>query len=131
IFVEAGPLGNGGEISVFALGSSVNIIDLAKKMISLSGLTINKDIEIKITGLRPGEKLYEELLANEENTITTHHEKILIAKTSVKENMSEKIDKLIDLIDSQQNNKLVLLLKSIIPEYLSQNSEYEELDKND
>ena len=100
-------------------------------MISLSGLTINKDIEIKITGLRPGEKLYEELLANEENTIATHHEKILIAKTSVKENMSEKIDKLIDLIDSQQNEKIVLLLKSIIPEYLSQNSEYEELDKND
>ena len=131
LVLEAGTMGNGGEIYVFDMGESVKIIDLAKKMISLSGLTINKDIEIKITGLRPGEKLYEELLANEENTIATHHEKILIAKTSVKENMSEKIDKLIDLIDSQQNNQLVLLLKSIIPEYLSQNSEYEELDKND
>ena len=131
LVLEAGTMGNGGEIYVFDMGESVKIIDLAKKMISLSGLTINKDIEIKITGLRPGEKLYEELLANEENTIATHHEKILIAKTSVKENMSEKIDKLIDLIDSQQNKKIVLLLKSIIPEYLSQNSEYEELDKND
>lgn len=131
LVLEAGTMGNGGEIYVFDMGESVKIIDLAKKMISLSGLTINKDIEIKITGLRPGEKLYEELLANEENTIATHHEKILIAKTSVKENMNEKIDKLIDLIDSQQNNQLVLLLKSIIPEYLSQNSEYEELDKND
>ena len=131
LVLEAGTMGNGGEIYVFDMGESVKIIDLAKKMISLSGLTINKDIEIKITGLRPGEKLYEELLANEENTIATHHKKILIAKTSVKENMSEKIDKLIDLIDSQQNNQLVLLLKSIIPEYLSQNSEYEELDKND
>ena len=70
-------------------------------------------------------------MANEENTITTHHEKILIAKTSVKENMNEKINKLIDMIDSQQNNQLVLLLKSIIPEYLSQNSEFEELDKSD
>jgi len=131
LVLEAGTMGNGGEIYVFDMGESVKIIDLAKKMISLSGLTINKDIEIKITGLRPGEKLYEELLANEENTIATHHEKILIAKTSVKENMNEKIDKLIDLIDSQQNNQLVQLLKSIIPEYLSQNSEYEELDKND
>ena len=129
LVLEAGAMGNGGEIYVFDMGESVKIIDLAKKMISLSGLTINKDIEIKITGLRPGEKLYEELLANEENTIATHHEKILIAKTNVREDMNQKINELISLIDGQKNEQLVLLLKKMIPEYLSKNSEYEELDK--
>lgn len=130
LVLEAGTMGNGGEIYVFDMGESVKIIDLAKKMITLSGLTIGKDIEIKITGLRPGEKLFEELLANEENTIPTHHNKILIAKTSVKEDMEQKIDELIDLIDGQKNNKLVLLLKNLIPEYVSKNSEFEELDKS-
>ena len=129
LVLEAGTMGKGGEIYVFDMGESVKIIDLAKKMISLSGLTINKDIEIKITGLRPGEKLFEELLANEENTIATHHEKILIAKTSVREDMNQKIDELIALIDSQKNKELVVLLKNIIPEYVSKNSEFEELDK--
>lgn len=131
LVLEAGTMGKGGEIYVFDMGESIKIIDLAKKMISLSGLTINKDIEIKITGLRPGEKLYEELLANEENTVPTHHSKILIAKTNVKNNMNKDIDELINLIDSQQNEKLVRVLKSIIPEYVSQNSEFERLDKND
>jgi FlaA1/EpsC-like NDP-sugar epimerase len=130
LVLEAGTMGNGGEIYVFDMGESVKIIDLAKKMITLSGLTIGKDIEIKITGLRPGEKLFEELLANEENTIPTHHKKILIAKTSVKENMEQKIDELIDLIDGQRNNQLVLILKNLIPEYVSKNSEFEELDKS-
>ncbi|MDA9161152.1 polysaccharide biosynthesis protein [Crocinitomicaceae bacterium] len=129
LVLEAGTMGKGGEIYVFDMGESVKIIDLAKKMITLSGLTINKDIEIKITGLRPGEKLYEELLANEENTIPTHHEKILIAKTSVKKDMGHKIDELIDVIDGQKNNQLVLILKNLIPEYVSKNSEFEELDK--
>ncbi|MDB3905327.1 polysaccharide biosynthesis protein [Crocinitomicaceae bacterium] len=130
LVLEAGTMGNGGEIYVFDMGESVKIIDLAKKMITLSGLTIGKDIEIKITGLRPGEKLYEELLANEENTIPTHHKKILIAKTSVKEDLEHKIDELIRLIDGQKNNELVLLLKTLIPEFVSKNSEYEELDKS-
>ena len=89
LVLEEGTMGNGGEIYVFDMGESVKIIDLAKKMITLSGLTIGKDIEIKITGLRPGEKLFEELLANEENTIPTHHKKILIAKTSVKKKKKE------------------------------------------
>ena len=129
LVLEAGTMGKGGEIYVFDMGESVKIIDLAKKMITLSGLTINKDIEIKITGLRPGEKLYEELLANEENTIPTHHEKILIAKTRVKKDMGHKIDELIDVIDGQKNNQLVLILKNLIPEYVSKNSEFEELDK--
>ena len=130
LVLEASTIGNGGEIYVFDMGESVKIIDLAKKMISLSGLTINKDIQIKITGLRPGEKLYEELLANEENTLPTHHQKILIAKTNVRGDMNDKINKLISLIDGQKNQKLVLILKEIIPEYVSQNSEFEELDKS-
>ena len=129
LVLEAGAMGKGGEIYVFDMGESVKIIDLAKKMISLSGLTINKDIQIKITGLRPGEKLFEELLANEENTLPTHHDKILIAKTNVRGNMNDKINKLISLIDGQKNQKLVLILKEIIPEYVSQNSEFEKLDK--
>ena len=129
LVLEAGAMGKGGEIYVFDMGESVKIIDLAKKMISLSGLTINKDIQIKITGLRPGEKLFEELLANEENTLPTHHDKILIAKTNVRGNMNDEINKLISLIDGQKNQELVLILKEIIPEYVSQNSEFEELDK--
>ena len=80
LVLEAATMGKGGEIFVFEMGQSVKIIDLAKKMIQLSGLEIGKDIELKFTGLRPGEKLYEELLANEENTIPTHHPQILKAK---------------------------------------------------
>ena len=87
LVLEAGSMGEGGEIFVFDMGESVKIIDLAKKMIKLSGLEIGKDIEIKITGLRPGEKLYEELLAAEENTLPTHHPQILKAKIR-----SEKVD---------------------------------------
>ncbi len=129
LVLEAGAMGKGGEIYVFDMGESVKIIDLAKKMISLSGLTLDKDIQIKITGLRPGEKLYEELLANEENTLPTHHEKILIAQTNVNETQNDKINKLVSMIDSQKNREIVLILKDIIPEYVSQNSEFENLDK--
>lgn len=130
LVLEASVMGNGGEIYVFDMGDSVKIIDLAKKMISLSGMTIDKDIQIKVTGLRPGEKLFEELLANEENTVPTHHKKILIAKTEVKEMKESKINALIDLIDAQKNDELVALIKSIVPEYLSQNSSFEKLDKH-
>ena len=131
LVLEASVMGNGGEIYVFDMGDSVKIIDLAKKMISLSGMTIDKDIQIKVTGLRPGEKLYEELLANEENTIPTHHKKILIAKTNVKNKNEKEIDALINLIDEQKNDQLVKVIKTIVPEYLSQNSSFEKLDKND
>ncbi|MDG1350067.1 MAG: nucleoside-diphosphate sugar epimerase/dehydratase [Crocinitomicaceae bacterium] len=130
LVLEASVMGNGGEIYVFDMGDSVKIIDLAKKMISLSGMTIDKDIQIKVTGLRPGEKLFEELLANEENTVPTHHKKILIAKTEVKKMKESKINALIDLIDAQKNDELVALIKSIVPEYLSQNSSFEKLDKH-
>ena len=129
LVLEAGAMGKGGEIFVFDMGESVKIVDLAKKMISLSGLEPGKDIEIKFTGLRPGEKLYEELLANEENTLPTHHPKILIARTRLadKEEL-EKLQSLIDLIPSQNNDLLVKTLKEIVPEYKSNNSEYTKFD---
>ena len=129
LVLEAFIIGDGGEIFVFDMGESVKIIDLAKKMIQLSGLELNKDITIKITGLRPGEKLYEELLADEENTKPTHHPKILIANT--RENsvdLSDKIEALINLFDQQNNEEIVQKMKELVPEFISQNSTFEKLD---
>ena len=129
LVLEAFTMGEGGEIFVFDMGESIKIIDLAKKMIQLSGLELNKDISIKITGMRPGEKLYEELLADEENTLATHHPKILIAKT--RENsiqLGQEIDALIALFDEQNNQDIVMKMKEIVPEFISQNSTYEKLD---
>jgi len=129
LVLEAFSMGEGGEIFVFDMGESIKIIDLAKKMIQLSGLELNKDISIKITGMRPGEKLYEELLADEENTLATHHPKILIAKT--RENSSQlgkEIDALIELFNEQNNQEIVLKMKEIVPEFISQNSTFEKLD---
>lgn len=129
LVLEAGAMGNGGEIYVFDMGESVKIVDLAKKMIRLSGLTIGKDIEIKITGLRPGEKLYEELLANEENTRKTHHPQILIAKNKISDpSVNENIDNLIEMYDGQNNELIVRQMKSIVPEFVSNNSIYSKLD---
>lgn len=129
LVMEAGTMGNGGEIFVFEMGEPVKIVDLAKKMISLSNLELGKDIEINYTGLRPGEKLYEELLANEENTLPTHHSKILIAKTREADTSSiDLIHDLIALIPSQKNMEIVGIMKKIVPEYISNNSEYEKLD---
>ena len=130
LVLEAGSMGEGGEIFVFDMGESVKIIDLAKKMIKLSGLEIGKDIEIKVTGLRPGEKLYEELLAKDENTLPTHNPQILKAKTSVNtlENIP-LIEELIGLFEKQQNVDIVAKMKEIVPEYISNNSEFEVLDK--
>ncbi len=130
LVLEAGSMGEGGEIFVFDMGESVKIIDLATKMIQLSGLEVGKDIEIKITGLRPGEKLYEELLAEEENTLPTHHPQILKAKTRVEEQKTILlIDELIALFEEQQNENIVSKMKEIVPEYISNNSEFEVLDK--
>lgn len=130
LVLEAGAIGKGGEIFVFDMGESVKIIDLAKKMIKLSGLEIGKDIEIKITGLRPGEKLYEELLATEENTLPTHHDQILIAKTKeIEESQLNKIEDLIALFENQNNLAIVSKMKEIVPEFISNNSEYEQLDR--
>ena len=130
LVLEAANMGNGGEIFVFDMGESVKIIDLAKKMVLLSGLELGKDIEIKITGLRPGEKLYEELLSDEENTIPTHHPQILIAKMREStSDISEKINELISLFKTQDNHKIVSKMKEIVPEYISNNSEFSVLDK--
>ena len=130
LVLEAGNRGNGGEIFVFNMGKSVKILDLAKKMIRLSGLEVGKDIQIVYTGLRPGEKLYEELLATEENTLPTTHEKIMIAKVrpSDYKTVNKQIEYLISLFDCQDNLKIVKEMKVIVPEFISKNSIYESLD---
>ncbi|MEL0650354.1 nucleoside-diphosphate sugar epimerase/dehydratase [Algibacter sp. TI.3.09] len=130
LVLEAGTMGKGGEIFIFDMGESVKIFDLAKNMIKLSGLRYPEDIDIKITGLRPGEKLYEELLANGENTLSTYHKKILISKT--RELDYEKIKMSIEelcITNRFQNNNIVLKMKRLIPEYKSNNSDYERFDK--
>jgi FlaA1/EpsC-like NDP-sugar epimerase len=130
LVLEAASMGKGGEIFIFDMGKPVVIADLAKKMIKLSGLELEKDIRIEYTGLRPGEKLYEELLANEENTIRTHHNKIMIAKVKSYDfaAISKDIEALIDLFPSQDNIAIVKKMKEIVPEYISKNSEFEKLD---
>jgi len=130
LVLEAGTMGKGGEIFIFDMGESVNIADLAKKMIRLSGLELGKDIQIVYSGLRPGEKLYEELLASEENTIPTHHQKIMIAKVKEYnfETISNEINDLIAMFNSQNNEMIVKKMKEIVPEFISQNSVYEKLD---
>jgi FlaA1/EpsC-like NDP-sugar epimerase len=130
LVLEAGVMGAGGEIFVFDMGESVKIIDLAKNMIRLSGLELGKDIEIKISGLRPGEKLYEELLNDAENVQPTHHPKILIAKERGIENeIWNKINQLLSQKDNSDNFQLVGLMKEIVPEFISNNSEFGKLDK--
>lgn len=131
---EAGIMGNGGEVYVFDMGESVKILDLAKQMIRLKGLNYPEDIDIKIVGLRPGEKIYEELLANNENTEHTHHEKIMIAKVNTLDLQQnrKKIEELCQLIQraNPENDKMEIvgLIKSIVPEFRSQNSIFESLD---
>jgi FlaA1/EpsC-like NDP-sugar epimerase len=132
LVLEAGALGNGGEIFIFDMGKSVKIVDLAKKMIKLSGLTLGKDIQIIFTGLRPGEKLYEELLNVKENTIPTHHPQIMIAKVQVceYETINKNISDLIELFHTQNNIEIVKKMKQIVPEFKSNHSEYEKIDLN-
>jgi FlaA1/EpsC-like NDP-sugar epimerase len=129
LVLEAGAMGNGGEIYVFDMGESVKIFDVAKKMIHLSGFKYPEDIDIKIVGLRPGEKLYEELLSDKENTLPTYNEKIMIAKVN---NLniditSKKIEELCNL-ENKSGEEIVSQIKKIVPEYISQNSEFEKLD---
>ncbi len=130
LVLEAGVMGSGGEIYVFDMGKSVRIVDLAKKMIQLSGLELGKDIEIRFSGLRPGEKLYEELLNDAENVQETHHPKILIAaEREVDQKVYETIDALLDSVGKADNLSLVRLMKQVVPEFISNNSEYSVLDK--
>lgn len=130
LVLEAGAMGEGCEIFIFDMGQSVKIVDLAKKMIQLSGLELDKDISIVFTGLRPGEKLYEELLADQENTLPTHHKQIMIAK--VKEynfnEINDTVNELINLFDKQDNQLIVQKMKALVPEFKSNNSVFEVLD---
>ncbi len=130
LVLEAGAMGNGGEIFIFDMGKSIRIVDLAKKMIKLSGLTLGKDIQIIFTGLRPGEKIFEELLANKETTLPTHHSKIMIAKVREYDfpTIEKEISDLIDLFKLQNNEIIVKKMKDIVPEYISANSQFEKLD---
>ena len=129
LVLEAGAMGEGGEIFIFDMGESVKIYDLAKNMIKLSGLRYPEDIDIKITGLRPGEKLYEELLANGENTLPTYHQKIKISKVREVDyaRVRSKIDELC-ITNMFFNGNTVKLMKEIVPEYVSNNSDLCELD---
>lgn len=131
LVLEAGAMGQGGEIFAFDMGESVKIIDLAKNMIQLSGLELGKDIEIKITGLRPGEKLYEEVISLQEKSRPTHHSKIVIAEVRNYDHqeVKVKIEELIALFSKQNNESLVGKLKELIPEYVSNNSRFEQLDQ--
>jgi FlaA1/EpsC-like NDP-sugar epimerase len=132
LVLEAGSMGNGGEIFVFDMGKPVPIVDLARKMIRLSGMVPGIDIEIKYTGLRPGEKLYEELLNDAENTLPTHHQKILIAKTStVTITALEQVYQELFILasDATQHLSMVAKMKELVPEFISNNSVYEQLDQ--
>lgn len=131
LVMEAGVMGKGGEIFVFDMGEAVKIRDLAIKMIQLSGLTPDKDIKLVYTGLRPGEKLYEELLTEKENIIPTYHEKIRIARVEEYDfvPLKEKIHELILTARDGKNLEVVQLMKNLVPEYKSNNSEFEVLDE--
>ena len=131
LVLQAGTMGAGGEIYVFDMGDPVKILDLAKRMIKLSGFTPDLDIKIKFIGLRPGEKLYEELLSNDAKTVPTHHEKIMISKdpTVIFEEIEELFTQIIKSAVKRDKVEVVTLLKKIVPEFISNNSEYESLDK--
>ncbi|MFN5642062.1 MAG: polysaccharide biosynthesis protein [Sphingobacteriales bacterium] len=127
LVLEAGSMGNGGEIFVFDMGRPIKIADLAKKMIRLSGFTPGVDIKLKFTGLRPGEKLYEELLNTSENTIPTYHDKILIAKVREVDHdeVCRQLDELIQLAMDRHKPEIILAkLQEIVPEYIPNNPVY-------
>ncbi|MEJ2883664.1 polysaccharide biosynthesis protein [Pedobacter sp. GR22-6] len=130
LVLEAGCMGKGGEIFIFDMGKSVKIVELAKKMIKLAGLIPNQDIKISYSGLRPGEKLFEELLNDSENTMPTHHEKIMIGQVReyVFNDIETQIYELLRLASLHNNRKVVEQMKFIVPEFLSKNSVFEELD---
>lgn len=132
LVLEAGAMGKGGEIYIFDMGKPVKIIDLAYKMIKLAGFIPDKEIAIKTIGLRPGEKLYEELLNDSAKTLPTHHEKIMIAQELCDEFevVGTEIDELIRKTQSFDKKEIVAQMKKIVPEFRSMNSEFEALDVN-
>jgi FlaA1/EpsC-like NDP-sugar epimerase len=131
LVLEAGAMGKGGEIYIFDMGKPVKIIDLANKMIKLAGFIPDKDIMIEIVGLRPGEKLYEELLNDTSKTIPTYHEKIMIAEEiqDEYENLHDEIKELIGIANFFNNEDIVAKMKMIVPEFISMNSTFQVLDK--
>ncbi len=131
LVLEAGSMGKGGEIFVFDMGKPMKIAELARKMIRMSGKEPGKDIQIVFTGLRPGEKLYEELLNNAENTLPTYHEKIMIAKVRASDftEVNEQVNQLIESARKHYLTPTVAMMKQLVPEFISKNSAYEELDK--
>lgn len=130
LVLQAGTMGGGGEVFVFDMGEPMKILDLAKRMIKLSGFEVDRDIKIIYTGLRPGEKLYEELLSDDTKTLPTHNEKIMISKdpTMIYEEINYKVEKLVAVSQKPEKREVVRALKQIVPEYISNNSVYEELD---
>ena len=130
LVMEASTLGNGGEIFVFDMGKPVKILDLARNMIRLAGYTPEKDIPIVFTGLRPGEKLYEELLNQKELTLPTSNSKIMIARVSEFDynEVSQLIDLLIETSHQDKSFTTVKMMKELVPEYISKNSIFEQLD---
>jgi FlaA1/EpsC-like NDP-sugar epimerase len=130
LVMEASTLGDGGEIFVFDMGKPVKILDLARNMIRLAGYTPEKDIMIEFTGLRPGEKLYEELLNQKETTLPTANEKIMVARVREFDfdEISSKVDELIKTSRLAKPFTTVTLMKQLVPEYISKNSIYEQLD---
>jgi len=132
LVLEAGSMGEGGEIFLFDMGKSVKIQDLAKNMVKLYGLTLGKDIQIKYTGLRPGEKLYEELLTQKENTLSTYHPKIMIARVEEKNyiEVKDQVERLMQINRNLNHYEIVEQMKFMVPEFKSQNSVFKELDYN-
>jgi FlaA1/EpsC-like NDP-sugar epimerase len=131
LVMEAATMSSGNQIFVFDMGESVKIDDLARRMIQLAGFTPDDDIKIEYTGLRPGEKLYEEVLANTENTMPTNHSRIRIAKVreydyEEAKSMADTLEHLSRIVDVPS---MVRLMKQIVPEFISQNSKYEEFDR--
>lgn len=124
-------MGNGGEVYIFDMGKPVKIIDLAHKMIRLAGYTPEVEIKVKIVGLRPGEKLYEELLNDKARTLPTHHNKIMIAQEEMEDfiELNEAVDDLIAEAQYYTTNEIVVKMKKIVPEFISMNSDFVLLDK--
>lgn len=132
LVLQAGTMGVGGEIFVFDMGEPVRILDMAERMIRLSGFEPYEDIDIQITGLRPGEKLYEELLSDTSTALPTHHPKILISKAPCGpfEEINAKMKTLIKTATRHKDKQVVKLLKELVPEFISENSEFEVLDSD-
>ncbi|MDC8000261.1 nucleoside-diphosphate sugar epimerase/dehydratase [Aequorivita todarodis] len=130
LVLQAGTMGNGGEIYVFDMGKPIKILDMAERMIRLSGLKPYEDIDIEITGLRPGEKLYEELLNDSSTSLPTYHPKIMVSKVPTVDytEISIKIQEIVTISEFGKDKEIVKKLKELIPEFLSNNSEYEILD---